>query len=427
MRMAAVISLALLGGITGVARSEISEYLSDRQDLMVYIRQGWGELGINCAAHAPEQPGQRLRIKDQKFAAGLGHHASGEIIVDLSGQFIRFEAQVGVQRMPDSVGSVVFQVFVDDAKAFDSGVIRSSDPPKPVSVPLAGAQEMRLVVTDAGDGITCDCANWADARLVRDPAAKTTAEQEKIDVARFARVVTNEPGRLTGAQNSRVEEFSADDLYLDTDLYPDDQGRYLVPTDADGRGAIGLRWIERRQVRSLAIEFAQAPPAQLAEWTEVQYWIGKSPYQGRWKTLNGILVTQGDRWTFRVDARENPALRSGTWKIRWVLLTKDQPISVRRLQAFTASVIRTANLVLQFGSPDQGRQVELEMYNGEFVEPADSAGQTQARVAMAESIPVKVRYIDRRRWQSDRAVMRIRQPGSAFAVALDDVLSNQVV
>ena len=36
---------------------------------------------------------------------------------------------------------------------------------KPVDV--RGVLELRLEVTDAGDGITCDAANWANARLIR--------------------------------------------------------------------------------------------------------------------------------------------------------------------------------------------------------------------------------------------------------------------
>ena len=32
-------------------------------------------------------------------------------------------------------------------------------------VDLTGAQQLRLITTDGGDGIACDHAEWADARL----------------------------------------------------------------------------------------------------------------------------------------------------------------------------------------------------------------------------------------------------------------------
>lgn len=38
--------------------------------------------------------------------------------------------------------------------------------PRPVRVPLRGVRELKLVVTDGGDGFGCDHADWGDARLV---------------------------------------------------------------------------------------------------------------------------------------------------------------------------------------------------------------------------------------------------------------------
>ncbi|MCX7599613.1 MAG: NPCBM/NEW2 domain-containing protein [Armatimonadetes bacterium] len=45
-------------------------------------------------------------------------------------------------------------------------MMRGGEPAKKVSVLLDGVEELELVVTDAGDGITCDHADWADARLL---------------------------------------------------------------------------------------------------------------------------------------------------------------------------------------------------------------------------------------------------------------------
>ena len=64
---------------------------------------------------------------------------------------------------------MVFRVSVDGEVKFETGPMSDSDPARQVDVPLAGARELRLIATDAGDGIGCDMANWAEARLVRDP------------------------------------------------------------------------------------------------------------------------------------------------------------------------------------------------------------------------------------------------------------------
>ncbi len=48
---------------------------------------------------------------------------------------------------------------------FNSGVMYGNTAAREVSVNVSGRSELRLVVTDAGDGIHFDHANWAEARL----------------------------------------------------------------------------------------------------------------------------------------------------------------------------------------------------------------------------------------------------------------------
>jgi hypothetical protein len=236
----------------------VSEYLSN---VLLYrvplVRQGWGELGIDTAVHAPGKTPMLLCIGDKQYDKGLGTHAPGEIVVELDGEYTAFEAEVGVQKQPgDNVGSVVFQVFVDGEKRFDSGVTRGNDPAIPISIPVAGAYELRLVVTDAGDGITCDCSNWADARLIRDASVKTGPPEEPLDIAPFARIVTWDPDRTDGCRCSRVEEFPAEEVFLESDVPPAIDGTYTLPVASNGSGCIGLQWFERRRLRKLSLQFA---------------------------------------------------------------------------------------------------------------------------------------------------------------------------
>ncbi len=107
-----------------------------------------------------------LRVGGKTYERGLGSHANAEIVYSLKGGYKTFEAEVGVDDEKGGAGTVVFQVYVDEEKLFDSGVMKGKQPAKRVSVPLDGADELRLVVTDAGDGINCDHADWADARLI---------------------------------------------------------------------------------------------------------------------------------------------------------------------------------------------------------------------------------------------------------------------
>jgi hypothetical protein len=168
---------------TTVAAAAFGQAVCPLDEMMktVTVKQGWGALGINTAAYAPGgPPAHTLRIADKEYLRGLGHHAAGEITVPLNGKYTRFQAEVGVQWQGGGRGSVVFQVWVDGEKRFDSGKMTDSDAAKVVDIPLnlpskgdlagsAGVREMRLVATDGGDGFSCDMANWADARLTRDP------------------------------------------------------------------------------------------------------------------------------------------------------------------------------------------------------------------------------------------------------------------
>jgi hypothetical protein len=217
---AAIVLGLILTSAAGVSAAEVGqrEYIGDVRDRLISVEQGWGELGIDGCAHAPGQIPMPLRIKDTKYDRGLGHHAPGEIVVDLNGEYSRFEAKVGVQWQSGDGGTVVFQVFVDDVKRFDSGVMRERDQAKAVSIAVSGTRELRLVTGDSGDGINCDCADWADAFLIRATPPKPRASAEMLDIAPFARVITSDANRSDGVRAGRTQEIRADELFLDTDV-----------------------------------------------------------------------------------------------------------------------------------------------------------------------------------------------------------------
>jgi len=104
-----------------------------------------------------------------RYRKGLGMKAPAEVVYDLDAKYASFEAIVGIDDAASRLrgnASVVFQVFVDGKKLFDSGVMKSGSAPKKVYLPLKGAKELRLAVTDAGDDNNNDLADWADARFV---------------------------------------------------------------------------------------------------------------------------------------------------------------------------------------------------------------------------------------------------------------------
>ena len=131
------------------------------------IRLDFGALGIDTTVRpSPTATALPLRIADQTYAKGIGLHANAELAVFLDGKYAVFEAEVGVLPSDQSGGTVIFQVGVDGQRQYDSGIVRQGETPRIVRVDVSGAKQLTLHVTDAGDGILNDAANWAQARLV---------------------------------------------------------------------------------------------------------------------------------------------------------------------------------------------------------------------------------------------------------------------
>jgi len=110
-----------------------------------------------------------LTLGKAQYARGLYCHATSKVVVQLPGPGTAFSAVVGVDSNPDTVpgrGSVIFAVTAGGKEAFRSKVLREGMPPVPVAVDLDGATEFVLEVNNAGDGISCDQADWAHAKAV---------------------------------------------------------------------------------------------------------------------------------------------------------------------------------------------------------------------------------------------------------------------
>jgi dienelactone hydrolase len=108
--------------------------------------------------------GKPISVGGKTYARGLGVHADSELRFPLNGRFAAFHVVPG----PDDAhrGLLEMKILVDGKAMFASGKVRSADfEAKRVTIPLVGARELTLVVTDAGDGKGGDHACWADAYL----------------------------------------------------------------------------------------------------------------------------------------------------------------------------------------------------------------------------------------------------------------------
>ncbi len=140
-------------------------YLSDLA--WISAANGWGSVEKDMSlGDLAAGDGGPITLDGKPYSKGLGAHAYSDIVYHLGDGYRRFIADVGVDDEVGDRGSVVFEVWADGAKIFDSGLLTGGSPAPAVNVSVAGKQQLRLIVRDAGDGIEGDVADWAGARLI---------------------------------------------------------------------------------------------------------------------------------------------------------------------------------------------------------------------------------------------------------------------
>lgn len=133
--------------------------------------EGWGETRANKSVD-----GNPLTIAGQSFERGLGTHAEGRYRIKLDGKATSFHALVGVDdeikktEQGAERASVEFIVSATDKKnnkkiIWKSGVMKAGEPARKVNIELKNFVYLDLIVSDAGDGMAYDHADWCEAKI----------------------------------------------------------------------------------------------------------------------------------------------------------------------------------------------------------------------------------------------------------------------
>ncbi|MCU1326050.1 MAG: hypothetical protein JWN34_1420, partial [Bryobacterales bacterium] len=150
-------------GFTTAALPAGATYLSDRA--WASAANGYGPVEKDMSnGEAGAGDGKPITLRGTAYLKGLGMHASADVTYNVTGCNL-FTSDVGVDDEVGLNGSVVFQVWTDGVLRYDSGTVTGGTAPKQASVSLVGKSVLRLVVTDAGNGIASDHADWANALM----------------------------------------------------------------------------------------------------------------------------------------------------------------------------------------------------------------------------------------------------------------------
>jgi alpha-galactosidase len=147
-----VVTLLLLAA----CNPEIKTIYLHEMDL-ASMETGWGTNQVNKSVD-----GNPLTIAGQVFEKGVGTHAISKFMMELKGNGKQFSAKVGVDDESGENASIEFFVMGDGKILWQSGILKKGDPAKPVDVKLKSIQKLALYVSDGGDNLNYDHANWAE-------------------------------------------------------------------------------------------------------------------------------------------------------------------------------------------------------------------------------------------------------------------------
>lgn len=180
-----------------------ANYLSDKN--WTSAKAGWGTIHKDKSI-----ANNNIRLKGDEgivtYEKGLGTHSTSTIIYDLTDKdYAFFTSYVGVDQETNNVASIAFKVYVDGELKAETGVMTKNVVQEFIKVNIAGAKELKLIVTDGGNGIGSDHGDWADAKL-------WTGEQ-RIDTSEYDVILETIDNlkELDYTSNSWLELLSAKD------------------------------------------------------------------------------------------------------------------------------------------------------------------------------------------------------------------------
>ena len=126
--------------------------------------------------------GRHLRCGGQVFTKGLGIHSTSRLSYRLERRFQRFESEIGIDDCTSGRGSVIFRVYTDEGtgawkRIYESPILRGDDATVRISLDVARANRLSLIVDRADQGDEWDHVNCLNARLTKNMIDDTNTDK----------------------------------------------------------------------------------------------------------------------------------------------------------------------------------------------------------------------------------------------------------
>jgi alpha-galactosidase len=282
------------------------------------LQQDWGRPAADKSVE-----GHPLSIGGEKFAHGLGSHATSIWRIDLGGTAQRFTAKVGLDDEVSSAHfqtwrSIEFKVVGDHKTLFSSGPIRLHDPAKLIDVDLSGVHDLFLEI-GAGGSIDYAHADWADGQITytgkrptpmampEEPPAQILTPKPpaapRINGARVFGVRPGHPALYTiAATGERPMTFSAEGLPAGLSL-DGGTGRITGIASARGESVVKLKASnalgnDERELRlEVGDKIALTPPMGWNSWNCFAHAVSDQKVRAAADAMvNSGLIEHG--WTY---------------------------------------------------------------------------------------------------------------------------------
>jgi len=125
------------------------------------MQQDWSEPRANRSCDNND-----LIIDGTTYKRGVGTHATSKMMINLNGYGDRIKGAVGVDDESGEQATVEFYILGDKKVLWESYRMKKGYPAKQFDIDISGVKKLALYVSDAGDGIHYDHADWVDVRIL---------------------------------------------------------------------------------------------------------------------------------------------------------------------------------------------------------------------------------------------------------------------